>query len=316
MDKFTCMQALVRVVESGSFAEAARRMGVSAPMVTKYISHLEQSLGSRLLNRSTHSLSLTDSGHAYYQRCVQLLEDLEEAEAIAGAQSTTPRGSLRMSVSSDFGVNHLGPVLLEYSRKFPDVRIEVSVSNHLVDLVEEGFDLAVRITTQLRTNLVARKFATSNLIACAAPAYLEEHGAPQIPENLVHHNCLTFSDPTLAGEQWRFVREGRASVVKAAGNLSASSNELLKLAALQGQGVALQPSFNVSQELRQGQLLPLLTDYDAGALGIYIVYPHRKHQTAKVRSFIDTLISRWGGNADQDPFWRKDQQRTSTEKSE
>lgn len=303
MDKFTCMQALVRVVESGSFAEAARRMGVSAPMVTKYIGHLEQSLGSRLLNRSTHSLSLTDSGHAYYQRCVQLLDDLDEAEAIAGAQSTAPRGSLRMSVSTDFGVDHLGPVLLEYSRQYPDVRIEVSVSNHLVDLIEEGFDLAVRITNQLRTNLVARKLATSNLVACAAPAYLEKHGAPQIPENLVHHNCLSFSDPSLAGEQWRFTRDGRTSIVKAAGSLRASSNELLKLAALQGQGVVLQPSFNVSHELRAKRLVPLLTDYDAGTLGIYIVYPHRKHQTAKVRSFIDTLTGRWGDNSDRDPFW-------------
>ncbi len=304
MDKFTCMQALVRVVESGSFAEAARRMSVSAPMVTKYISHLEQSLGSRLLNRSTHSLSLTDSGHAYYQRCVQLLEDLEEAEAIAGAQSTSPRGSLRMSVSSDFGVNHLGPVLLEYSREYPDVHIDVSVSNHLVDLIEEGFDLAVRITTQLRTNLVARKLATTNLIVCAAPSYLEQHGTPQIAENLAHHNCLVFSDPTLAGEQWRLTHDGRASMVKAAGSLRSSSNELLKLAALAGQGIVLQPSFNVCDELRSGRLVPLLTDYDAGALGIFIVYPHRKHQAAKVRSFIDTLVGRWGANSDTDPFWK------------
>ena len=303
MDKFTCMQALVRVVESGSFAEAARRMGVSAPMVTKYIGHLEQSLGTRLLNRSTHSLSLTDSGHAYYQRCVQLLEDLDEAEAIAGAQSTSPRGFLRMSVSSDFGVNHLGPVLLEYSRQYPDVRMEVSVSNHLVDLIEEGFDLAVRITTQLRTNLVARKLATSKLIACAAPAYLEQHGVPQAPENLVDHNCLSFSDPSLAGEQWRFTKENHSAVIKAAGTLSASSNELLRLAALQGQGVVLQPSFNVSDELRAGKLIQILPDYDAGALGIYVVYPHRKHQTAKVRSFIDTLASRWTSGADKDPFW-------------
>lgn len=303
MDKFTCMQALVRVVESGSFAEAARRMGVSAPMVTKYISHLEHSLGSRLLNRSTHSLSLTDPGHAYYQRCVQLLEDLDEAEAAAGAQSTSPRGSLRMSVSTDFGVDHLGPVLLEYSRHYPDVRIEVSVSNHLVDLIEEGFDLAVRITDQLRTNLVARKLATAKLVTCAAPAYLERHGVPQIPENLAQHNCLSFSDVSLSAEQWRFTRDGRTCVVKAAGTLRASSNELLKLAALQGQGVVLQPSFNVSAELRSKRLVPLLTDYDAGALGIYIVYPHRKHQTAKVRSFIDTLTGRWGADSDRDPFW-------------
>lgn len=303
MDKFTCMQALVRVVESGSFAEAARRMGVSAPMVTKYIGHLEQTLGSRLLNRSTHSLSLTDSGHAYYQRCVQLLDDLDDAEAVASAQNKSPRGSLRMSVSTDFGVDHLGPVLLEYSSQYPDVRIDVSVSNHLVDLVEEGFDLAVRITTQLRTNLVARKFATSNLIACASAAYLERHGLPQIPENLVHHNCLSFSGTDLTGEQWRFAREGRVSIVKAAGNLRASSNELLKLAALQGQGVVLQPTFNVSDDLRRQRLVPILTDYDAGSLGIYVVYPHRKHQTAKVRSFIDTLAGRWGDDPDRDPFW-------------
>lgn len=183
------------------------------------------------------------------------------------------------------------------------MRIDVSVSNHLVDLVEEGFDLAVRITNQLRTNLVARKLATSSLIACASAAYLERHGTPQIPENLVHHNCLSFSTTDLTGEQWRFVREGRVSIVKAAGNLRASSNELLKLAALQGQGVVLQPTFNVSDDLRAQRLVPILTDHDAGSLGIYVVYPHRKHQTAKVRSFIDTLTGRWGADADRDPFW-------------
>lgn len=302
MDKLTCMQALVRVVEAGSFAEAARRMGVSAPMVTKYIGHLETSLGSRLLNRSTHSLSLTDPGQAYYQRCVQLLEDLEEAEAAAGAQSTNPRGSLRMSVSTDFGVDHLGPVLLEYSRQYPDVHIDVSVSNHLVDLIEEGFDLAVRITDQLRTNLVARKLASAALVACASPAYLAQHGTPRVPDDLQRHNCLTFSDGTLATEQWRFTRGGETSHIKASGTLRATSNELLKLAALQHQGVVLQPTFNVSHELRSQQLIPLLNDYDAGALGIYIVYPHRKHQTVKVRSFIDTLVGRWGDNANRDPF--------------
>lgn len=303
MDKFTCMQALARVVESGSFAEAARRMGVSAPMVTKYIGHLEKSLGCRLLNRSTHSLSLTDAGHAYYQRCVQLLEDLEAAEAAAGVQSHNPRGALRMSISTDFGITHLGPLLFEYSSRHPDVKLEVSVSNHFVDLVEEGFDLAVRITDQLRTNLIARKLATSHLVACAAPGYLEKHGTPHIPENLVHHNCLTFSESVPSSEQWRFTRAGRASIVKATGNLRAGNNELLRLAALHGQGVLLQPSFNVSEDLRSGRLVPILTEYDAGALGVYIVYPNRKYLPAKVRSFIDTLAGRWGDDPNRDPFW-------------
>jgi DNA-binding transcriptional LysR family regulator len=303
MDKLTCMQALVRVVETGSFAQAARRMDVSAPMVTKYIGHLEQMLGSRLLNRSTHSLSLTDAGQVYYRRCVQLLEDLDEAEAAISAHGTSPRGALRMSVSTDFGVTHLGPVLLEYSTRHPEVRLEVSVSNHFVDLVEEGFDLAVRITNQLRTNLVSRKLATSRLVACASPGYLATHGRPQIPENLVHHNCLSFGQQPPATEQWRFARDGRLSVVKASGNLRAGSNDLLQLAALQGQGVVLQPTFNVAQDLRAGRLVQVLKEYDAGALSVYAVYPQRKYLAAKVRSFIETLAHRWSGDPNLDPFW-------------
>jgi DNA-binding transcriptional LysR family regulator len=302
MDKLTCMQALARVVESGSFAEAARRMGVSAPMVTKYIGHLEQLLGSRLLNRSTHSLSLTDTGQAYYQRCVQLLEDLDEAEAAVGAQSSQPRGLLRLTVSTDFGIEHLGPVLLDYSRRYPEVRLEVSVNNHLVDLVEEGLDLAVRIAAQLRTNLVARKLATSRLIACAAPAYLERHEPPATPEDLQQHNCLTFSDPLAMGEHWSFEREGHVAAIKASGTLRATSNELLKLAGLDGHGILLQPSFNVADELRAGRLIPLLNEYDAGALGIYAVHPHRKYLPAKVQSLIDSLAGTWG-DPDTDPFW-------------
>lgn len=303
MDKFTCMQALALVVESGSFAEAARRMGVSAPMVTKYIGHLEKQLGSRLLNRSTHSVSLTDTGQVYYRRCVQLLEDLNEAEASTGVNGATPRGALRISVSTDFGVTHLGPVLMEYAARHPDVRLEVSVSNQFVDLVEDGFDLAVRITSQLRTNLVVRKLATSRLVVCASPAYVHAHGRPQIPENLVHHNCLSFGEHPPAVEQWRFVRDGRASTVKAAGTLRAGNNELLKLAALQGKGVVLQPTFNVSEDLHAGRLVQVLPEYDAGALGIYAVYPHRKYVAAKVRSLIETLAGRWGEDPDLDPFW-------------
>jgi DNA-binding transcriptional LysR family regulator len=183
------------------------------------------------------------------------------------------------------------------------VRLEVSVSNHFVDLVEEGFDLAVRITDQLRTNLVARRLATSRLVACAAPEYLAAHGEPTTPENLVHHNCLSFGDGVPGTEQWRFALDGRVSVVKAAGNLRASNNELLKLAALQGRGIVVQPSFNVSDELRSGRLVHLLRDYNAGELGVYVVYPNRKHLAVKVRSFIDTLAGRWGNDSNLDPFW-------------
>lgn len=303
MDKFTCMVALAKVVELGSFAEAARRMGVSAPMVTKYIGHLEHELGSRLLNRSTHSLSLTDVGHLYHQRCVQILEDIEEAEALAGINSAVPRGSLKICVSGAFDLSHVGPVLLEYSARHADVRLEVTVSNHFVDLAEEGFDLAVRTSSYLRTNLSTRKLATSRLVACASPAYLQRNPQPDVPENLLHHNCLAFADSTPASQQWRFERDGRNSVVQALGNLRASSNDLLKQAALNGHGVTLQPTFNVHQELKAGTLRQVLTRYDAGSLGIYLIYPQRRYLATKVRSFIELLDGRWGTDPEVDPFW-------------
>lgn len=305
MDKFTCMVALARVVELGSFAEAARRMGVSAPMVTKYIGHLEQELGSRLLNRSTHSLSLTDVGQLYHQRCVQILEDIDEAEAVAGANNAVPRGSLKICVSGAFDLSHVGPVLLEYSARHADVRLEVTVSNHFVDLVEEGFDVAVRAVDHLRASSAVKtvKLATSRMVACASPAYLKENPQPEIPENLLQHNCLAYTDTVPATQQWRFERDGRSSVVQALGTLRATSNELLKQAALRGQGVILQPTFNVYEELRAGTLQQVLTDYDAGALGIFLIHPQRRYLATKVRSFIELLNGRWGSDPEVDPFW-------------
>lgn len=303
MDKFTCMVALARVVELGSFAEAARRMGVSAPMVTKYIGHLEHELGSRLLNRSTHSLSLTDVGQLYHQRCVQILEDIEEAEAVANSNSAVPRGSLKVCISGAFDLSHLGPILLDYSSRHADVRLEVTVSNHFVDLVEEGFDLAVRASAHLRTNLTTRKLATSRLVACASPEYLLNNPQPEIPENLLHHNCLSFIDTSPSSQQWRFEREGRNSMVQALGSLRATSNDLLKQAALRGQGVTLQPTFNVHDELRAGTLKQVLAGYDAGSLGIYLIHPQRRYLATKVRSFIELLNGRWGEDPEADPFW-------------
>ncbi|HEY0684320.1 MAG TPA: LysR family transcriptional regulator [Steroidobacter sp.] len=304
MDKFTCMVALTKVVELGSFAEAARRMKVSAPMVTKYILNLEQNVvGTKLLNRSTHSLSLTEVGQLYHQRCVQILEDLEEAEAVAGSNSAVPRGSLKICVSGAFDLSHVGPVLLEYAARHADVRLDVTVSNHFVDLVEEGFDLAVRASNDLRTNLTKRKLATSRMVACASPAYLKRNPQPEIPENLLHHNCLALTDAAPTYQQWRFERDGRNSVVQALGTLRATSNELLKQAALRGQGVTLQPTFNVHQELKAGTLQQVLADYDAGSLGIYVVYSPRRYLATKVRSFIELLDGRWGTDPEADPFW-------------
>lgn len=302
MDKLTCMRAFVKVVDAGSFAEAARRLAVSAPMVTKYVGYLERTVRARLLNRSPHSLSLTEAGQAYYERCVRLLEEIDEAEQAVGSLNAHPRGTLRMSVSSDFGTTHLGPAMLEFVSTHPDVRLDVSFSSRQVDLVEEGFDLAIRITDQLRTNLVARKLATSRLIACASPGYLAQHGRPQMPENLVHHTCLAYADEGI-GEHWRFTRKGRVSRVRVTGSIRAGSNELLRLAALAGHGILLQPSFNVCSDLGAGRLVQVLQEYDTDELGIYAVYPHRKFLAAKVRGFIDSLVGRFGEDSNEDGFW-------------
>ncbi|MBM0103989.1 LysR family transcriptional regulator [Steroidobacter sp. S1-65] len=311
MDKFTCMLALTKVVELGSFAEAARHMKVSAPMVTKYIIHLEEILGSRLLNRSTHSLSLTDVGQLYHQRCVQILEDIGEAEAVAGANSAVPRGALKICVSGAFDLSHVGPVLLEYFERHTDVRLEVTESNHLLDLVEEGFDVAVCACREHRTgnharnnNLARKRLAISRIVACAAPAYLEKNPQPTIPDDLLHHNCLVFGDsaPT-SQKKWRFARDGGDFPVQALGTLRATSNELLKQAALRGQGIILQPTFNVHQELKSGALRQVLADYDAGSLGIYLIHPERRHLATKVRAFMELVEGRWGTNPDVDSFW-------------
>lgn len=281
------MRVFAQVVESGSFAGAAERLGLSTSATSRLVAELETHLQTRLLNRTTRRVNLTEAGRTYYERCVQLLADLEEAEQEAARSAAVPRGTVRLTSTVSFGVRHVSPAIASFLARFPEVRFDVSLSDRIVDLVEEGFDLAVRIGSPGSENLVARRLGDTRLICCASPAYLAERGTPAAPEDLVHHNCLTFRNTT----QWKFRdRSGAERSVRVSGNLNSDNGELGAAAAAHGAGIALDLAYLVGPELRAGRLVQVLAEFEAPPLPIYAVYPTRRHLSAKVRLFVDHLI--------------------------
>lgn len=301
MDTLSCMQAFIKVVETGSLAEAARRLEVSAPMMSRYVSYLERRVGARLINRSTTALSLTEAGAAYYERCVSAVAAVAEAEESATAHASVPQGTLRISASADFGASYFAPVMLEFLRRHATIAIDVSFTNRMVNLVEEGIDLAVRISATIDPQLIARRLATTSLIVCASPEYLQTHGTPRTPSDLEHHNCLVFGDSPYFRE-WPFEKDGQRTVIRPHGNLRCGNANVLRDAAVGGLGVLLLASFAVAEELKTGLLVPILTDYAIARFGLFAVYANRRFLPPKVRLFVDALIGRFGPNPETDPF--------------
>jgi DNA-binding transcriptional LysR family regulator len=295
------MQAFVKVVETGSLAEAGRRLDVSAPMISRYVSYLERRVGARLINRSTTALSLTEAGSAYYERCVSAVAAVAEAEESATALASAPQGTLRISVSADFGATYFAPLMLDFLRDFAQITIDVSFTNRMVDLVEEGFDLAVRISAAIDPKLIARRLATTTLIVCASPEYLKAHGTPRVPADLEHHNCLIFGDSPFFRD-WPFEKKGERTVIRPRGNLRCGDTNVLRVAAVGGLGVLLLGSFALAEELKAGRLVPVLADYTIGRFGVFAVYANRRFLPPKVRLFIDALASRFGPDPERDPF--------------
>lgn len=288
MDTLTSMKVFAAVVESGSFAAAADRLDMSRAMTSKYVAHLEEHLGTRLLQRTTRKLTLTESGATYYERCVQILADISEAEEGALHLNETPRGTLRLTVPVSFGILHMGPVISDYMKQYPDVKVDILVTDRRVDLLEEGLDMAIRIGSLSESGLVAKKFASDRLVICAAPEYLKRHGTPQTPADLAQHNCLIYSYAA-AGDEWKLDGPGGQHTVKVSGTLRATNGDMVKLAALGGVGLIRQPVFICADDLRNGKLVEVLPEYKSYDLGIYAVYPSRKHLSAKVRSFVDFI---------------------------
>jgi DNA-binding transcriptional LysR family regulator len=293
MDRLGAIQVFAQVVESGSFAKAADRLSLSTSAASRHVAELESHLQTRLLNRTTRRVSLTESGRAFYERSVQLLADLAEAEQEASSAAVVPRGTIRLTTSVNFGVRHVAPAIAEFLARHPEVRFDVSLADRVVDLVEEGFDLAIRIGPPGAENLVARKLGETRLVPCASPQYLAQHGTPKTPEELAQHNCFTY-EYVSTRHVWRFRdRAGTEHAVRVAGSLHSNNGDLLAEAAAQGAGIVFEPAFIVGPEVRAGRLVPLLQDYVTPPVPIYALYPSRKHLSAKVRRFVDFLAERF-----------------------
>lgn len=305
MDTHTAMQTFARVVELGSFAAAAAKLDQARSVVTRQIAFLEQKYGVRLLNRTTRKLSLTDAGQAFYDRIRPILAEVHDLEQALQTEGSSPSGRLRVSAPVSFGVLHLGPAIAEYIAAYPEVFIDLDLNDRIVDLVEEGYDVAIRIGALQDSSLVARALAPQELIVCAAPSYLAHAGTPARPEDLKHHRCLHYAYYS-TGNEWRFDRDGRTHMVRVPASLRANNGDVLRTVALAGHGIILQPGFLVGDDIKAGRLVPLLTDYTHQPINMYAVYPHRRHLSIKVRTFVDHLESRFSPDAPLPP--RRDSQ--------
>jgi DNA-binding transcriptional LysR family regulator len=292
MDRLTSLEVFGQVVESGGFSAAGRRLNMSVTMVSNHIQSLEDRLGARLLNRTTRKVSLTETGKAYYERSRQILMDLEEADCIADALQSTPRGTLRLYTSMTL-VSFLSPICDEFLTRYPGVSLDLACGERMVDLIEEGFDVAVRAVPPPDSSLIVRRLTPWRHILCCASSYREAHPEIGQPSDLVRHNCLRYAYYPF-GDDWRFEGPDGATIsTRVTGNVVSHNGELLRYLALQGRGVFLAPSFLVADQLAEGSLVCLLPDHRPVEFAINAIYPHRHHLSSKIRLFIDLLAERF-----------------------
>jgi DNA-binding transcriptional LysR family regulator len=300
MDRFQSLIAFAKVVEAGSFAAAAVRLDRSVSAVSRQVGELEAHLGTRLLNRTTRKLSLTETGRTFHERVVQLLGELEEAENEITAQAMTPHGTLKLTTSISFGTRHLAAAIADFQQRFPRVRFDVELSDHTRDLVDEGFDLAIRIGPIGSASLVGRPIGVAQMVCCAAPSYLARHPAPRTPADLAAHACLAYAYAA-EGNVWRFHdARHRVHEVKLGGSLHANNGGMLAALAVAGAGITFEPDFIVADDVRAGRLVPVLADYAAPTIAINAAYPSRRHLSLKVRAFVDFLVERFA----HEPPWQ------------
>lgn len=290
------MVVFARVFEAGSLTRAARALGSTRSAVSKAVARLEDHLGTRLLQRTTRQLSATAAGHACYLHCARVVAEIECAERTASELRARPRGKLRVSCALSLGIL-LAPALPRFTARHPEVALELELSESLVDLVRAGIDVGVRLGSLPDSSLVGRKLASYRRMVCASPAYLAAHRAPRVPADLGRHNCLL----RIGHDQWRFRAGRRPASIAVRGNYHADTPELLRQAALAGNGVTLLPSFLIAGDLAAGRLRPLLERYELEPAAIYAVYPHQRHLSPNVRVFVDFLIEAIAALAPQSP---------------
>jgi len=302
MDKFEDIQAFVAVVDAGSFTAAAERLGSAKSAISRRVSALEERLGVQLLHRTTRVLNLTETGRSFYEHGTRILADLEEAEAAVQQEHGELRGTLRFALPLSFGVRHMCGPIATFSKLHPKVRFQLDLNDRRVDLIEENFDVAIRIGRLTDSSLIARRLFDVKAVVCASPHYLNVHGHPETPEDLQNHECLVYSnlaDP----RKWQYEdRDGNTGVAPIAAALTASSGDFLCNAAAHGMGIVIQPTFIASQAIRAGQLVPILTDYTFPISPAYAVYPPTRHLSYRVRALIDFLAEKFSGT----PQWDRD----------
>ena len=289
MDRLAAMSLFVRVAERGSFAAAAEQLGVARSVVTRQIAALETHLGVKLMTRSTRRLTLTSAGAAYLEKCRVILNLVEAAETDVAERHLTPRGHLRLGLPLVFGLKRLLPLLLDFAQRYPEISLDMDYTDRRLNLIEEGFDLSVRITERLEPGDIVRKLGSCRLFTIAAPDYLARHGRPAHPAELKHHECLTYTGDA-SNATWLFQIEGRLEPVSVRSRISANNGEALMEAATSGMGIALQPDFIVEPFLAAGKVEAILESFAQPALGIYALLPSNRYMPYRVRVLIDFLV--------------------------
>lgn len=302
MERLECDRMFVAVLEAGSFSRAAARLGTSSGQASKLVSRLEADLGVQLLKRTTRALSPTEIGRAYYERIKTVLEEFDALDASVRSASGLAAGRIKLSVPLSFGTMHLAPAFVAFAKLYPDIQLDVGFTDRVVSLVDEGFDMAVRIGNPSDSSLIARKLCETRIVAAASPAYLAEHGEPLHPDELAHHECIidtNFHDPLT----WQFLADGATLQVAVKGRLQFSNGEASFKAAEAGLGVACGPSFLAGEALRAGRLKPLLRAFEDRSLGAYALYPPGRHLAAKIRVLVDFLAERYRGRPPWEQGW-------------
>jgi DNA-binding transcriptional LysR family regulator len=290
LDRWTEIELFVQVAETGSLSRAAEALALSNAAASRHLSALEQRLGVRLVERNTRRLYLTDTGHEFFSRAKTILADLKDAEATVNAAALNPTGTLRITASLSFAMDHVAPLLKEYTRRYPNVNVHVEAANRYFDIIDNNIDVAIRTREfEPDSNVTIRRLAETRRILAAAPAYLAKHGRPQTLEDLQRHQMLIYTHANNPHEL-RFAREGQTSVITVRSLLESNDGQILRAAALDGMGILVQPTYILYEDIVAGRLVPLLDDWDLPRLTINLAYPSRKHLSAKVRTFIDFIV--------------------------
>ncbi len=301
MDKLEAMRAFAKVVALGSYAEAARVLGVTRSAVSKAVMELEHQLGARLLDRTTRRVGPTEAGLAYYERCLDVLARIEETELQISRLHHEPKGLLRINAPMSFGALYLGSAVAEFMAAYPDLRMELSLTDRFIDPIEEGVDVTVRVGVLSDSSLISRRLASARIVLAASPAYLDRHGTPTRPDELARHRCLVYGH-TSALPKWHLQAAGKAITTPVQASLCSNNGDVLRAAALAGHGIVNLPTFLIGGDIAAGRLKLVLAANEPPPLGVYALYAPNRYLATKTRVFIDFLSERFSGTPEWDRF--------------